>query len=158
MKKSILFFIVSLFLFTPNISISRNKIICGYVEKVYIKNINSHYTALIDTGAFYSTLHAYGISGYRKRNRLLVTFYTRNRKGIRRKKTLPVKKIVWIRSSIGASQKRYAVLMKIKLGKVIKKTVVTLTNRSRQKQLMIIGRNFLKGNFLINSEKKFMIH
>lgn len=57
-----------------------------------------------------------------------------------------------IKSSNGHVDVRYVVPMTIEIGSKEYNTRVTLANRSKQKNQMLIGRQLLRGNFLINVE------
>jgi glutathione synthase/RimK-type ligase-like ATP-grasp enzyme len=57
-----------------------------------------------------------------------------------------------IRSSTGHIDVRYVVPMTIEIGSKEYNTRVTLANRTKQKSQMLIGRQLLRGNFLVNVE------
>ena len=128
--------------------------IVGYKEKIMIKDLDMKYSALMDTGAGLCTLHAYGIRMKRRNNKLYVRFYTSNKKGQRLRIEKRVVNIVSIRSSNGLIERRFVIYLTISLAKISRKVQVTLTNRIRMSTRILIGRNFLKGLFLVDSSRK----
>ncbi len=159
-KTNLLFLLIVITIFLTSITKinASSKIIAGYYENIHIKELNLKYTALLDTGASFCALHAYGIKAKRKRNGLYVRFYTSNKKGKRTSVIKKVANILNIRSSNGIVERRYAVYLRIKLGKITKRVIVTLTNRITQKARILIGRNYLKNKFLIDSGRVFIIN
>lgn len=65
--------------------------------------------------------------------------------------TLPIQGIRTVTSSTGHVQDRYMVIMNIKMNNRRIKTRFTLSNRSTQTYPILIGRNTLRGNFLVDS-------
>ena len=62
-----------------------------------------------------------------------------------------------VRSSNGEIQERYMVTTQVKLGKRKFKTEFTLTNRSEMKTPILLGRKALKGRFVVDVSKAFLL-
>lgn len=58
-----------------------------------------------------------------------------------------------VRSSNGAKQIRYRVVLTLKIGSKILKTAFTLANRSKNHFPILIGRHTIEGNFLVDVTK-----
>ena len=57
----------------------------------------------------------------------------------------------------GNSQMRPVILLRICLGGVRKEAEVNLVDRSRFKYPLLIGRSFLAGDFLIDSDQTYLL-
>ena len=65
--------------------------------------------------------------------------------------TLPLEGMRTVTNSTGQSQDRYMVKMNIKMNRRRLKARFTLSNREAQAYPILIGRNTLRGNFLVDS-------
>lgn len=63
-----------------------------------------------------------------------------------------------VKSSNGTMQVRYVVRVTIKLGDVVKKTEVTLTDRSTMNYSVLLGRRYLKDDFLIDVSQSYVLN
>lgn len=130
----------------------------GRLEKVSLPEIGlSNVDAKIDTGAYTSSMHCVSIEeqiegqkhilvvSFSKKttdttDSLKVTFYSFSK--------------TRVRSSSGKLEKRYKIKTSIKLGNKFFKTDLTLTNRSKMKYLVLIGRKLLNKRFIVDVSKK----
>jgi len=63
-----------------------------------------------------------------------------------------------VKSSNGTLQVRYVVRVTIQLGSVVKKTEVTLTDRSTMNFSVLLGRRYLKDDFLIDVSQSYVLN
>ncbi|MCX8081140.1 MAG: ATP-dependent zinc protease [Bacteroidia bacterium] len=130
--------------------------IIGRREMVFFPEWNlGPVEAKIDTGAYTGALHADDIRE------------TKNEKGepclsfVLRKEFYPnLKENVTlfvhdyfskpIRNSFGEEENRYIIRTKIKIGKKIIRTRISLTDRSTMKYQVLIGRRLIKGKFMLD--------
>lgn len=114
--------------------------------------------AKVDTGARTSSIHAEDIRRFRRGSKRFIEFYVcplpRSGRG-RVKVTASFIEDRNVRSSTGESQKRPVVKMVLKIGHKIIHTEVTLAGRDRMAFPMLIGRQALKGNFIVDVSKSF---
>jgi hypothetical protein len=71
--------------------------------------------------------------------------------------SVPVLKTVLVSSSTGVRQERPLIETAIRLGPISKRIRVTVTNRSRMRFRMILGRKALEGDFLVDVSKKYLL-
>lgn len=112
------------------------------------------YEAKVDSGAYQSAINATAIElRTDKSGREYVYYELVDRAN---KITIPVSSYDFgrarIQSSMGHIDVRYVVPMTVEIGGKEYNTRVTLANRSNHKSDMLIGRQLLRGNFLINVE------
>jgi hypothetical protein len=172
MTKSKLIFILIVFLFANTIVFAKkkneavtpselrygNKMIIGEKEKVYFPTYKLLMDARIDTGATTTSIDARNIKPFEKDGKKWVKFEIVDRKT--KKKVLvkkPVSKIVNIKRHGAEDQKRYAVKIKINMGKSSQYILVTLADRSKYEFPVLIGRNFLRGVAIVDVEKAYTV-
>jgi hypothetical protein len=103
--------------------------------------------AKIDTGARTSALHADEIEVVGRRVRFTIDG---------RKYAAPSVGQKRVKSSNGISETRAVIRATVQIGSVMIKTDITLTNRMDMDVPMLLGRNSLKGLFLVNPAKTFV--
>lgn len=134
-----------------------NRLVCGYEETVYVKELKIRFKALMDTGAMYCALFAINIKEKRIHNRLNVSFDTLNEKGRKIRLNIPVFRIVYVRSSMGHVQRRYAVILNIRLVRNFFPVLVTLSDRTLMRHPMLLGRNFLGRGYIVDASRKYVL-
>lgn len=112
-------------------------------------SIQEHVAARVDSGARTSSLWASDISIDNGQVSFILLGeghpdYTGE------KITLPLVDIRTVVSSNGISQDRYVVELPIKIAGVSLSSEFTLSDRSKQRYPILVGRNILAGNFLID--------
>lgn len=121
------------------------KIVIGGVERVTIMPWGISLTARIDSGASISSIDIenFSISGKK------VKFRLPERAG---GKELELPLLGWrmVKSAGAGPQRRPVVEMEICLGGKKIKTPITLSNRSLMEHPMVVGRQALEGNFIID--------
>jgi len=129
------------------------KIVIGAAESVYIPSAKMKMEARIDTGATTTSIDARDIEVLERDGKKWVKFILVDREG---NSTAEIEKrvvkIVPIKRHGMEDQKRYAVKMKIMMGDKAQLVLVTLADRSRFDFPVLIGRNFLRGEYLVDVE------
>jgi hypothetical protein len=123
--------------------------ILGWKELVSFPKLKmSGVIAKIDTGATTSALHAdvIEVAGRRVRFEIDGKRYAAPLVGHRR-----------VKSSNGKSETRAVIRATIQLGGQTMKTEITLTDRTDMEVAMLLGRNSIKGVFLVNPAKSFIL-
>lgn len=127
----------------------------GRLARVTIKTDTGDVTlkAKVDSGAYRSALHAESIvvrdsEGVKYLDYTIVDPVS----GMKLQMTTDDFGIARVRASTGHVDIRYVVPMVLEIGGKEYNTRVTLANRSSQKNSVLIGRQLLRGNFLINVE------
>lgn len=137
--------IFSIFIFLVNFSFAQT--IIGKSDYIDLPTLNiKNIKAKIDTGAKTSSLHAKNIESYDGKNVIFELYEN--------KYTLPISRIVLVKSSNGISERRYAIKTKIIIFDRIEELEFTLTNREKMSFPVLLGRNFLKKGFLVDVTKE----
>ncbi len=121
----------------------------GWKEAVRFPKIKlGPIAAKIDTGARTSALHADVIEVRGRRVRFVVDTkaYAAPLVGFRR-----------VKSSNGHSEMRPVIRATVQLGAVLMKTEMTLTDRKDMDVPMLLGRNSIKGLFVVHPGKTFLL-
>lgn len=130
------------------------KIIIGAIEKVRVVPPNIVLKARIDTGAKTTSLDARDITPFERDGKQWVRFTVVNGK---KEYTLEKKviKTVQIKRHGKASQDRYVINIRMVLGNVSQLILVNLNDRDKYQYPVLIGRNFLRDNFIVDVSKKY---
>ncbi len=135
-----------------------SKAIIGEVEYVFISSLDIRLKARIDTGAKTSSIHAVDIREFERDGEKWVKFKLLDNNKNLTQKALPIHRIVRIKQeSDTKSDRRYVVNMKLKLGDLEQLVEVSLNDRSHLNYPVLIGRNFLRGLFIVDVSKKFLL-
>jgi hypothetical protein len=121
----------------------------GWKESVRFPKIKlGPIAAKIDTGARTSALHADVIEVRGRRVRFVIDAkaYAAPLVGFRR-----------VKSSNGISEMRPVIRATVQLGSVLMKTEMTLTDRKDMDVPMLLGRNSIKGLFVVHPGKTFVL-
>jgi hypothetical protein len=123
--------------------------VVGWKEHVFFPKLNlGPLVAKIDTGARTSALHADEIEVVGKRVRFVIDGKRFAAPSMGHKR---------VKSSNGISETRAVIRATLQLGNVVMKTEITLTDRTDMDVPMLLGRNSLKGLFVVNPAKTFML-
>ena len=124
----------------------------GPTAKLYVEEAGFDYLARIDTGALISSIHAFDIqlegqvlSPMRLNKGKKIWFMTENHRGMQARIEARVIDIPVVRSPFG-SEERYIVELVIGHHRVC----ATLRDRSQMDYKLLIGRNWLKGYYLVD--------
>jgi hypothetical protein len=129
----------------------------GWVERVRLEPYGLTLRAKIDTGAQHSSLNAADIEFLVKEGEDYARFRVVNGKGDQAVLEEPLVRQAKIKQHGGESEQRAVILLSICLGKVRKRVEVNLIDRSGFNYQMLIGRSFLKDDFLVDAAKTFRL-
>jgi len=147
---------MALALFAPfSASYGRDKVTIGWVEKIRIHPPELVFNAKVDTGARNSSIHAKNIVDFERDGETWVRFEVVNQKKERVTLELPLARQATIKRHFGKRQYRHVVMLGICLGDIYKETEVTLVDREGFLYDMLLGRSFLKGDFIIDISETF---
>ncbi|GLP97894.1 RimK/LysX family protein [Paraferrimonas sedimenticola] len=132
-----------------------HKQIIGPTAILSVSETGMQYDARIDTGAVETSIHAYGLSieneSANKRENVgkTVRFTTENELGERKQMTGVITKTSLIRNSQG-SEVRYKVELSVGRKGEERKIGVNLRDRSHMNYKLLIGRDWLSGEYLVD--------
>jgi hypothetical protein len=127
--------------------------IVGWKEKVSFPKLGlGPLIAKVDTGARSAALHADSIEIVEDRVRFTLRF-----DGRRHVFRAPLHGTKRIKSSNGISETRPVIRATLQLGEYVFLADVTLTSRSDMDYVMLLGRATLKGRFLVNPARSFLL-
>jgi hypothetical protein len=133
----------------------------GWIEHVQVASLNSDgrlkMKAKIDTGADDSSLHAENIAIYDNAGTQWVRFSVTNKDGDTAEFDLPLVRIaaITVKRAGAAPIERPVVNMNLCIGETLKTVPVNLANRANFKYRMLIGRSYLKDQYLVNSGRQY---
>lgn len=135
---------------------TRDMVILGSEENVHIQDNRKAFRARIDTGAQTSSIHAGNIHFFERDGERWVRFDI-NHDGLERVLETPLESMVAIRQA-NSSEPLYRplVMLNVQLGPIRKETLFTLADRSRMTFPVLIGRNFLWGDALVDVSKSYL--
>lgn len=133
------------------------KQVVGWIENVAVFPGDLKIKAKLDTGAKNSSLHATQIHEFKRDGQNWVRFELTNWQAQTKTFEALVIRTAKIKQHQSKSEKRQVVQLGICLGNVYKEVEVNLVDRSNYNYQMLIGRSFLKGSFIIDSEQKFTV-
>lgn len=132
-----------------------SKIVIGRHETVDLPLLGlRRVVAKVDTGAFHSALHCERIEWVRRGRRkvLRVTF-----PGSPKAVELTSRRKVGVRSSFGETEERHLIRTAIEIGAVAFLADFTLADRRSQRHRVLLGREALKGRFLIDVGRRLLM-
>jgi len=135
---------------------AHSKEIAGWVEKVTIHPGNLQLKAKIDSGAKTSSLHCECQQLLDKDGERWVSFVVTNYDGDQVHIERKVERTVKIKRHFDETQERVVVKLGVCLADIYKEIEVNIIDRSGLNYQMLIGRNFLAGDFLIDSQATFV--
>lgn len=153
MKSHKFLFVLLVSTFSISCSLSPPKHIIGAVEIVQVQGLN--YRARIDTGADTTSINAYDITVEHEAANLtanigkLLHFSSANEKGDVQAIETRIVKVNTVRNALG-SESRYVVQLAIAWGDYVKTVEVNLRDRSKMQFALLIGRNWLKNDFVVD--------
>jgi hypothetical protein len=137
------------------------KIIIGSLEKCNLPQLGIEGLHVrVDTGAKTSSLHVDNIEEFQKDDELWIAFdmhpdvYDIDEVVRKEAKVVDIKRV---KSSTATRQRRYVIVTKIKMGNKTWKIRLTLTNRSTMTYMMLLGREAMKGRFIVDPECQYRL-
>jgi hypothetical protein len=136
------------------------RLVVGWREWVALPQAGVEWVkAKIDTGARSSAIHAFDLEAYDVDGQEWVRFsihpWQRSDED-HVELSLPVLDMREVRSSNGQVEKRYAVSLDVTLAGRTITTVMTLSNRDEMGFRMLIGREALRGGFLVDPGRSYL--
>lgn len=146
---------IMLFLMAATPAASQKKRVVGLIEQVMIFPGNFMMTAKLDTGAKTSSLGAARIQEFERKGEPWVRFQVEIRKGITKTLERKMLRVVRIRRHNHRIQRRPAIMLGICLGDYYGEVEVNLVDRRGFNYALLIGRTFIRGNFIVDPSLKF---
>ena len=141
--------------------IKKEKVLIGRKERIHFKEHDlKNMIAKVDTGAYSSSLHCKIlktsiIDGIE--NVCFIPLVHKNRVKHAHKIYVPISKKKKVKSSTGHEEERYFVKMHVQLNGHSLTTEFSLTDRSNMRHTILLGRKFLKGRFIVDVSRKFLL-
>lgn len=133
------------------------KMVVGWIEKVRISPGDLIIHAKLDTGAKHSSLNVPSMDRFERDGEQWVGFEVIGKSGKKTRLERKMVRIAKIKKHGEEVQERPVVLLGICLGYTYKDVQVTLVDRSGFDYQMLVGRSFLRTDFLINPAKRYTI-
>jgi len=140
------------FFLSAQVSASEHhKQLVGATEVVEIQPAGLHFKARIDTGAKTSSIHAENIevdlSGDPQGKP--IAFLLTNKQGQSQRVDTHIVRLITVKTSEG-SEIRYAVPLTVNWNNSSKTVLMTLNNRKHMQYGLLLGRNWLQGDFVVD--------
>lgn len=126
------------------------KTVIGRVERLSLPKHELTFEARVDTGAHTSSLHVTNHEITTVGKNKYIEFDTEDRAGNVYHLKTRVHKESLVRGTTGKAEKRYVIREEVTLGKVTKKININLNDRTSLKYNFLIGRNLLRGDFIVD--------
>lgn len=162
MKKFLLPVMIMLSMASVSTVLAHEKSVVGQVETIRVHELEMDYQARIDTGAATTSIHATDVQVIGEdsdsddmRDHLgeMVKFTSVNEKGEKATYKGKIIKVSKIRNAQGV-ERRYAVKMDLGWNGEHKRVAVNLRDRSKLDYKLLIGRNWLSGDYLVDVDKR----
>ena len=132
--------------------------IVGSVEWALVGKDGVRAKARIDTGAKTSSIHAEKVQEFERDGKPWVRFEFDGESGATPvKMERPVERRVRIKRHDDSSQRRYVVKLLMRLGELQEQVEVSLNDRTDFDYPVLIGRNFLTDNAVVDVSRQFVI-
>ena len=132
-----------------------DKVILGEVENVYFPAHKLYLEARIDSGATRSSMHAENIVPFERDGKDWVHFEMVNKNNERIKIEKKVVRKITVKRHLQVGQERYVVKMRLNISSLSYLVELSLTDRGQYKYPVLVGRNYLKGNAIVDVSKKY---
>ena len=132
-----------------------DKVVLGEVEKVYFPAHKLYFEARIDSGATRSSMHAENIVPFERDGKDWVHFEMVNKNNERIKIEKKVVRKITVKRHLQVGQERYVVKMRLNISSLSYLVELSLTDRGQYEYPVLVGRNYLKGNAIVDVSKKY---
>jgi hypothetical protein len=129
-----------------------DKLVAGWIERVRVYPGDLLIDAKLDTGADLSSLHCHCSEPFTRDGARWVHFDVTDKTGKTLTLERKIQRIVSIKRHFGKDQERVVVLLGVCLGDVYKEAEVSLVDRSNLTYKMLVGRNFMAGNVIVDPD------
>ncbi len=146
---------VPLLLFTPPRVEAKQQV--GWIENVRIHPGDILVRAKLDTGAQTSSLNCECQQTFSRDGEQWVRFTLTNHKGESVQVERKIHRVARIKQHGGGVQERLVVILGICLGDIQKQVEVNLVDRSGFNYQLLIGRSFLKDDFIIDPSSTYTV-
>lgn len=137
-------------------SLLEDKIIFGSEEMVLLTTFDEAFAGRIDTGAETSSIHAQSVLPFMKEGENWIRFNI-NHDGIERIMECPLESMIAVRQANNKTPVyRPLVKLNIQIGALNMDALFTLADRSRMTFPVLIGRNVLRKNILVDVSESFL--
>lgn len=136
------------------------KPVIGWREWVSLKNLSTRkIRAKIDTGAKTSSLHAEDFEIVRRGRKAVVYFdmFLDEKTNRTTRVHAPLIEERWVKDTGGKQTLRPVIPAQIRMGDYVWEIEVTLNNRSRMKHEFLLGKDAIKGRFLVDVASSYKI-
>ncbi len=127
----------------------------GWAEHVVILPEMLKLKAKLDTGAHTTSIGARNITRFERNRRPWVRFSISDRNGRSAVLERPIVRTVRIKRSDLKELNRPVVLLALCLGGIFREEAVTLSDRSKLRYPLLIGRSAMEGRFMVDSSRKY---
>ena len=128
----------------------------GYVENLWLANATFSLKAKLDTGAKTSSIHVQKFERFTSQGRDWVRFSISNSAGQSLTLERRIERVASIRRAGVGVQQRIIILLSVCVVGQTAETEFNLTDRHKMNYQALIGRTFLAGRILVDSEKSFV--
>jgi hypothetical protein len=140
---------------------AKEKKIIGRIEKIDLPNLSLYkLDAKVDTGAYTSSLHCHDIEQFFKEGKNWVKFYVLDPDHPEYEQTpfeCAIHKVKKVKSSNGQIEERVIIKQQSQFDNNNRTIELSLTDRSEMKYPVLIGRKFLRGQFIVDVSKKYSL-
>ena len=133
-----------------------DKQVIGWLEQAHIGEAKMRLEAKVDTGADTSSIKAKILDTYERDGKPWVSFRIEDRHDHTVELDRQVIRYASIKRKMAPSTRRPVVRLGICIGSVYRDVEVNLAEREGFKYHMLIGRNYLQGVFLVDSEQQYL--
>jgi len=131
--------------------------VAGWVERASLLPQGLTVRAKLDTGAKTTSINAVDSVYFTRNGRRWTRFTLTDREGQTATIERPIVRVATVKRHFGDSQERPVITMAICIGPVRKTVEVTMVDRTGLNYQVLIGRNFLAGNILVDSGRTFKL-
>jgi len=140
--------------------VKKEKRVIGRKERIHFVDFGlRNLIAKIDTGAYSSSLHCHIMGITTKEGEEYIKFVPLVYKNKVKNSPVIVTKVTkkkLVKSSSGHTEERYFVKLEVQMNGHSVKTEFSLTDRSSMRHTILLGRKFLKGNYVVDVSRKFV--
>ena len=132
-------------------------IIIGKYDRLDLPELKlENIKAKIDSGAKTSSLHCSYIKQLDEDTVIFEVLDESHKKFRKKRYSMPIQRVAKVRSSNGIIEERFVILLKTLIFSKEFEVEYTLRNRKKMNFPILLGREFLKQNFLIDVNKKYL--